>query len=136
MVRQFLVAALTVAFAASGGLAQTKVEKTPIERTKIDGKVMFENYCAACHGMTGKGDGPAASALKVKPTDLTMLSFNNKGVFPELRVRRFIEGADEVAAHGNREMPIWGDLFKSLGRDMVPIRVSQLVEHVNSLQKK
>ncbi len=136
MVRQFLVVTVALALSASGGLAQTKIEKTPIERTKIDGKVMFENYCAACHGVTAKGDGPAASALKTKPTDLTMLSFNNNGVFPEVRVRRYIEGLDEVAAHGTRDMPIWGDLFKSLGRDMVPIRVSQLVAHVNSLQKK
>lgn len=136
MVRQFLVATVALGLSASGGFAQTKIEKTPIEKTKIDGKVMFENYCAVCHGVAAKGDGPAASALKTKPTDLTMLSFNNNGVFPELRVRRYIEGLDEVAAHGTREMPIWGGLFKSLGRDMVPIRVSQLVEHVNSLQKK
>lgn len=135
MVRKLVVATVALAFAAGGALAQTKVENKPIERTKIDGKVMFENYCAVCHGATAKGDGPAAAALKTKPTDLTMLSFNNKGAFPEVRVRRYIEGLDEVAAHGSREMPMWGDLFKSIGRDMVQIRISQLVEHVKSLQK-
>jgi mono/diheme cytochrome c family protein len=136
MVRQLMVAAVALALTASGGLAQTKTGKKSIERTKIDGKVMFENYCAVCHGLTGKGDGPAASELKTSPTDLTMLSSNNNGVFPEVRVRRYIEGADEVAAHGTRDMPMWGDLFKSLGRDMAPIRISQLVTHVNALQKK
>ena len=136
MIQRFFVAAAALAVLTNGATAQTKVEKTSIERTKIDGKVMFDSYCAVCHGTGGKGDGPAASALTVKPTDLTKLSLNNKGVFPELRVRRFIEGLDEVPAHGTREMPMWGDLFKSLGREMAPIRISQVVERVNSLQSK
>ena len=136
MVRQFLVA--TVALALSTGVAgaQTKVRTAPIERTRIDGKVMFDSYCAVCHGKAAKGDGPAASALKTKPKDLTMLSFDNAGAFPEVRVRRYIEGLDEVASHGSRDMPMWGDLFKSLDRDMAEIRVSALVEYVGTLQKK
>ena len=136
MVRQFLVATVALALSASGGLAQTKVEKTPIERTRIDGKVMFDSYCAVCHGKAGKGDGPAASAMKTKPVDLTTLSAKNAGKFPEVKVRRYIEGLDEVAAHGTRDMPMWGDLFKSLDRDMVQIRVSTLVEYLKTLQTK
>ncbi len=43
-------------------LAQGNAEK---------GKGFFAQYCAACHGPTGKGDGPAAAALNPKPTNLT-----------------------------------------------------------------
>lgn len=31
------------------------------------GKVIYKEYCAQCHGFTGKGDGPAASGLEPKP---------------------------------------------------------------------
>ncbi|MDP1768920.1 MAG: c-type cytochrome [Nitrospirota bacterium] len=31
------------------------------------GKVIYKEYCAQCHGATGKGDGPAASGLDPKP---------------------------------------------------------------------
>lgn len=136
MVRKILVATTAMALMASFTGAQTTVNKTAIESTKIDGKVMFESYCAVCHGKSGKGDGPAAAALKAKPKDLTMLSFNNSGTFPEVKVRRYIEGLDEVASHGSRDMPMWGDLFKSLDRDMVQIRVSTLTEYLKSLQAK
>ncbi len=31
------------------------------------GKVLYKEYCAQCHGFTGKGDGPAVSGLDPKP---------------------------------------------------------------------
>lgn len=136
MARRFLVVTVALALSASVAGAQTEIKKAPIDRTRIDGKVMFDSYCAVCHGKAAKGDGPAASALKAKPKDLTMLSFANAGTFPETKVRRYIEGLDEVPAHGTRDMPMWGDLFKSLDRDMAPIRVSALVEHLKTLQTK
>ncbi|MBV8357584.1 MAG: hypothetical protein JO189_06555, partial [Deltaproteobacteria bacterium] len=52
----------------------------------------FRRYCAQCHGMDGTGDGPVAPALKKKPANLTLLSKNNGGVFPEKEVRDFIDG--------------------------------------------
>jgi len=36
------------------------------------GKTLFENTCAACHGATGHGDGPAAKDLNPTPADLTV----------------------------------------------------------------
>jgi len=136
MIRQIFVAAGVLALAANAAQGQTKVVQGPIQRTTIDGKTMYDNYCAVCHGKEGTGGGPAAPALKKAPTDLTMLAARNKGVFPEIGVRRYIEGVDEVASHGSRDMPMWGDLFKSLDRDMAPIRASALVAYVKTLQKK
>jgi mono/diheme cytochrome c family protein len=124
---------------AVGILAAQQIKKVPITQTPISGEKMFAEYCAACHGKSGQGDGPAADALKKKPADLTRLSARNGGKFPDLKVTRYIEGADEVAAHGNRDMPIWGNLFQSLNptdNDMVRMRVYDLQEYLKSIQVK
>jgi mono/diheme cytochrome c family protein len=97
---------------------------------------MYESYCAVCHGKEARGNGPAVKALKKAPTDLTKISVANGGTFPDVRVRRYIEGLDEVDAHGTRDMPMWGGAFKALDRDMAQIRISTLVEYLKTLQTK
>lgn len=72
------------------------------------GLLEFRRYCAQCHGLSGKGNGPVAASLKKKPADLTVLSKNNGGKFPREHVYDVISGASVVKAHGTREMPIWG----------------------------
>ena len=69
---------------ATAGWAQEKtVKKVPIVQSNpTSGKQMFGDYCAPCHGISGKGDGPAASALKTPPADLTVLAKTNGGKFP------------------------------------------------------
>ena len=134
----FLVIVGSLAISATGALAQQKpnIEQVPIPRVSAaDGKEMFAAYCAACHGKAAKGDGPAAAALKKAPADLTTLSARNKGAFPEVRVKRYIEGLDEVAAHGTREMPVWGPLFRDLNRDTAALRIEALAGYLKSLQQ-
>ena len=103
----------------------------------VNGKAMFDTYCTPCHGKEGKGDGPAAGALKTPPADLTRINARNGGTFPADKVRRFIEGRETVAGHGSREMPIWGGLFTGLDRDsdMARIRIANLAEYLRSIQK-
>jgi len=123
---------------AVAAAAQVKIQQTvPKDVSPADGKGMFMEYCAACHGTDAKGTGPAASALKKAPADLTQLSSHNGGKYPDVRVSRFIEGVDTVQAHGTRDMPIWGDVFKSLNRDAAAttMRVSNLTEYLRSIQK-
>lgn len=113
-----------------------KIEQAPIPRIAAsDAKEMFAAYCTPCHGKEGRGDGPAAAALKRAPADLTTLSARNGGTFPEVRVRRYIQGLDEVPAHGTRDMPIWGPLFRALSPDTAAIRVEALAMHLKSMQR-
>ncbi|MBZ5559041.1 MAG: cytochrome c [Acidobacteriia bacterium] len=112
------------------------MKKEPIKPTSAaDAKKMFDSYCAVCHGKDGKGGGPAAKALAKAPADLTKLSARNNGTFPDVHVRRYIEGLDEVAAHGSRDMPMWGDLFRSLNRDTAQIRIAGLAEYLKAMQQ-
>ena len=71
----------------------------------------FAVYCAPCHGTSAKGDGPAASALKIPPADLTAIAKRRGGKFPEAAIFAQISGLDMPGSHGSREMPVWGDVF-------------------------
>jgi mono/diheme cytochrome c family protein len=100
---------------------------------------MYTTYCAVCHGTDGKGGGPAASALKVPPADLTTLSKNNGGKYPALRVTSAIRGDSDHPAHGTKEMPVWGSLFWGMSHGHtgeVQQRVANLTEYIESLQAK
>lgn len=102
----------------------------------VEGPDLFRAYCASCHGHDGKGNGPAAAALKVQVPDLTVLSYNNKGQFPAARVRNMIMGDDVVASHGSREMPIWGPIFHQVEADVDKgyVRQENLVKYLESIQ--
>lgn len=131
-----VVGSIVIATATTLAQEKPKVEQAPIPRiSAADGPAMFASYCSPCHGRTGRGDGPAAAALKRAPADLATLTSRNGGKFPEVKVRRYIEGLDEVAAHGTRDMPIWGPLFRDLGRDTALIRIEALTAHLKTLQQ-
>jgi len=110
-------------------------QSTPLIRS-IEGPDLFRAYCASCHGVDAKGNGPAASTLKAKVADLTVLSKNNKGQFPEARVRKMIMGDDIVASHGSREMPVWGPIFHQIEWDVDRgnVRLDNLVKYLQSIQ--
>jgi mono/diheme cytochrome c family protein len=99
---------------------------------------MYRTYCAVCHGLDGKGNGPAAAALKQPLPDLTLLSRKNHGEFPMFRVTNVIQGDTVITAHGSRDMPMWGDVFRGLKRDeeVVTLRVHNLAAYIASLQQK
>ena len=116
------------------------------QRTLDVGKREFDSNCASCHGLSAKGNGPVAGFLKKNPPDLTLLSKNNQGIFPMNRLYEVIEG-ESVAAHGTREMPIWGreyrirdgEYFGDMPYDanaLVRSRILALLEYLHRLQQK
>ena len=144
VILMFLALIVCAGVAAAQNKTQDQPEKTikhvPIKATSpVSGKEMYTAYCAVCHGTDGKGGGPAASALKVPPTDLTVLSKNNGGKYPALKVTSSIHGEASVPAHGSKEMPVWGSLFwkMSSGHESeVQQRVTNLTQYIETLQAK
>jgi mono/diheme cytochrome c family protein len=138
------VLVLTAMLALIGAaVAQEKQEKViknvPVKAVSpVSGKEMYTEYCAVCHGKDGKGGGPAASALKIPPTDLTVLSKNNGGKYPALKVSSAIREPDRPS-HGSKEMPVWGSLFWGMSgghEGEVQQRTANLTEYIESLQVK
>ena len=103
------------------------------------GQLSYLRHCASCHGDNGRGDGPVARELSSPPSDLTGLARRNGGRFDERAVMAFIDGERHVAAHGPREMPVWGISFQQRGRDNdqekeVEARILALVRYLRTLQ--
>jgi len=137
--RHLLASVGILALAACGAFAQPTIKKVSPEYTPpSSGHDMFVAYCAVCHGTSGKGDGPAASALKKAPADLTMLAIKNGGKFPDTRISQYIAGEDTVAAHGTRDMPIWGTIFHSMNQSasIDQLRIHNLSEYIKTLQAR
>ena len=112
--------------------------KGPMGKSASDpGAEMYRGYCGPCHGVKGRGDGPAASALKTRPTDLTRLAAENKGQFPAQRVAMVLEFGIAVPAHGSTDMPTWGSTFRVMGDETsVRQRVTALTRYLETLQAK
>lgn len=130
--------ALGCGLLAGQGAPQVK-KTTAVETSPASGKDMYLQYCASCHGKDGKGGGPAAVALKVTPANLTTLAARNNGSFPDVRVARLIEGNDDLAAHGSRDMPTWGQVFDEMdgmGPATLKLRVANLTSYLKGLQAK
>ena len=115
-----------------------KVKTTGAQPTSpASGKEMFRAYCASCHGVDAKGNGPAAAALKKQPTDLTLLSQQSGGKYPSMRVMNSIKDGNETG-HGSKDMPVWGPILSSVSsnRAVVTQRISNLVGYIESIQTK
>ena len=116
------------------------------------GRYEYLNSCASCHGTTGKGDGPVVKSLIKPPTDLTRLSETNSGVFPFARIYDVIDGRFELATHGTRDMPVWGEIYKrswaqgqngtlpylaskEVVESIVRVRILALIDYIFTLQE-
>jgi mono/diheme cytochrome c family protein len=118
---------------------QTVRKTTAPHTSAASGKEMFAAYCASCHGADGKGKGPAASALKTPPSDLTVIQKANGGKFPSDHVFEIINGRASTPAHGSADMPVWGPIFRRLSGSHdaeVQQRVSNLTDYIRSMQQK
>jgi mono/diheme cytochrome c family protein len=115
-----------------------KRETAPLT-SPASGKEMFTSYCASCHGKDAKGNGPAASALKQLPADLTTLAKRNGGKYPTDKVTSILRGQTTLMAHGDQEMPVWGPVFWRMSQgheEQVQMRIGNLNRYLESLQQK
>ena len=136
--RAILVAASISSVLTLGvsGRAQTVKQEAARPIRSVEGADTFRSYCATCHGPNAKGDGPAAKALKKSPADLTTIAKRHGGTFSQTDVQDVILGTRAVDAHGSREMPIWGPVFRAIAPDesFATLRVSNLVDYIKSIQ--
>jgi mono/diheme cytochrome c family protein len=129
----YLSRGVTGVIAQTGPAAQQQFQQLI---HSVEGPDLFRAYCASCHGVDGKGNGPTAPALKATVPDLTVISNHNGGEFPVARVRRIIQGEGILASHGSREMPVWGPIFHQIEEDLDRgnVRMDNLANYLESIQ--
>lgn len=104
------------------------------------GASSYRTYCASCHGLEGRGDGPVAGVLQTPPANLRRIAQRNGGTFPDGEIARKIDGRFEIGAHGTREMPVWGRVFSQgipdsgVAESVTRGQVAVLVEYLKSIQ--
>lgn len=115
------------------------LKKVPIPYSNpTSGAQMYKNYCAACHGPKGMGDGPAVEFLKAAPPDLRTMTQRNNGKYPADRVKATLQFGTGGHAHGTSDMPIWGPLFRARDTDqnVGKLRAYNVTAFIESLQQK
>jgi mono/diheme cytochrome c family protein len=104
------------------------------------GAQLYKTHCASCHGTAGRGDGPVAEFLTVRPADLTGIAARNRGAFPAEVVHRIIDGRRVLKTHGDSAMPIWGDAFSlshtAEAEKATSEKIRALVAYIETLQQR
>ncbi len=128
----FIVLILMVAANARTAAAQSGIQD-------------YQNYCAECHGLGGKGDGPSRLTIPMNPppNDLTVMARNNGGKFPFDRVVDSIDGRKNIPSHARLQMPFWGTTLQKPGQEFTPEsdavvkrRIESMARYVESIQQK
>lgn len=112
----------------------------PDDAAQIAGSSLFKTYCATCHGVDARGDGPLADQLRARPPDLTLFARRNKDAFDKEKVRRIVDGRDPVKGHGGPDMPVWGDVFRraeeGYSDKKAAQRIDSVVEYLAGVQRE
>jgi len=137
--RVFSLVVLFLGLAAFAESQQRQIKYVPVKPTSpASAQEMYTAYCAVCHGKDGKGNGPAAGALRVAPPDLTILARKNENNYPYDRVKSAIVGDVRLPSHGSKDMPVWGELFWGMSQghsSEVQLRVNNLDKYIESMQR-
>lgn len=140
--KRLLFAAMAAMLALTMSYADQTKGKTiiPVEKTNpTNGKQMYNNYCAPCHGIDARGHGPAAPALKTPPPDLTGLTKANHGKFPDTHILSVLRFGSEMPSHGSAEMPMWGPILGRMSQvnsQDKELRMTNLSRYLETLQVK
>ena len=128
--KYFIVLSLLVATIVEGFYSFASAQPTEVV---AGGELEYQHSCAVCHGIEGRGDGVMRRYLIVQPANLRILARNNGGKFPFWEVYHKIDGLTEVAAHGTRDMPIWGDRFRAQAGSDGKTAITQAAGRILSL---
>jgi mono/diheme cytochrome c family protein len=135
------LAASPILLALALGCATAPADMTEPQRLTA-GRAEYEAYCMACHGIEADGTGPVAAYMTPRPSDLRRIAARRGGVFPHAALEAWIDGRDPIAAHGSRDMPIWGAAFREeteldqLTETRVRGRIVLLVQYLESIQER
>jgi len=140
--RRWVLALVLVTGAWTALAAQTPAQKPHVTMASrppivsVAGADNYDAYCAVCHGRDGKGNGPAAPAMKAPVPDLTTFAQRHGGRFDPLRVQNIVTGSGKIAtpAHGVEDMPIWGNAF-NVSEAHYLLRINNLVKYLESVQQ-
>jgi mono/diheme cytochrome c family protein len=138
-----VLAALAFPLLAMGQTTPKVVKTSAMPSSTLSGKDLFLQYCTPCHGVSGKGDGPAASAMRVRPADLTRLAAKYNGTFPDMEVGEALRAGPTPTTnsnvHGSETMPVWGPVFRALSSGdtgRTELRIHNLVKYIGSIQER
>ena len=108
----------------------------------LEGQQLYRQYCGACHGLTAEGDGVVSGFMNPRPTDLTIAARQHQGDYPFKKVMDQTDGTTKVRAHGDPDMPVWGEVLHepthqdAVRRADVQGRTFLIVKYLESIQKK
>jgi len=110
--------------------------------TPSEGRRIYEDTCASCHGPSGRGNGPAARDQARPPADLTKIAARRDGLWPMLEVMSIIDGYNRRALP-REGMPVFGDFLEGELVDFdsgngrpapTPVKLIALVTYLETLQ--
>jgi mono/diheme cytochrome c family protein len=95
----------------------------------------YQNYCAECHGLHGKGDGPSRLTIPMNPppNDLTLMAKKNGGTFPFDEVVDSIDGRKNIPSHARLQMPFWGTTLQQPGKEFTPESDAEVKKRIESM---
>lgn len=87
------------------------------------GRKLYMTYCYTCHGVTGRGDGPAAARLEPKPRNLTDDAYMSARKDQDLLT---VISGGSPAIHRFSEMPAWKYF-------LYPERIWDIIAYIRTL---
>jgi mono/diheme cytochrome c family protein len=130
--------ALAVGLLAFPATGTPQEKKSPTYH--VSGSYTYRTYCATCHGLKGKGDGPLTESLRFQPPDLSQMARLNDGMYPADLMEKIVDGRKPVDGHGGPDMPVWGDAFKNtetrFDDEKIRQKIRSVVDHVGTIQEK
>jgi mono/diheme cytochrome c family protein len=135
----FICGALLLLMCAASVNSRSAIEETLPPSYVPTGQLMYQQYCATCHGADAKGHGPLAAILKTPPSDLTTLARRHLGKFPYEYVSSVLQFGSGASSHGSSDMPTWGPLFRYLDKQnerAVQLRIKNLCNYLATLQQQ